>query len=1205
MSSDVNSIYLQDNLSPVNYSSDGVYRFDRFRLDIPHRMLYENEQAVQLAPKVIETLIALVERRGEIVSKTELMNRVWSDSFVEEANLTQNIYLLRKMLGKDAGGRELLEGFRRRGYRFTGELSEIGRGDESDNEPVTKGARGDFDSLAVLPLSNTSADPNAEYLSDGVTESIINRLSQISRLRVLARGTVFQYKNREVAPREIGRELGVSAILTGRVLYHDERLIIRAELVDTANGWQIWGDQYDRPASDILELQETIAREISDSLHLKLTAREQELLTKRYTDNSNAYDLFIKGRYYLNKRLTDAIEQAATFFQAAVDVDPAFAPAYVGLADCYPLLSLYGALTPHEAYPKAKAAAMKALEIDDTLTKAYNSLGVIKLFYEWDWAGAEAAFRQAIELNPGYPDAHQRYGMFLITAGRFDEAETELERAAGLDPLSLITKTILGYPFYYSRRYDEAARRYREVTAADKNYSMAHFRLGLAYAQQREYAAAIEELETSIGISNDRDALAAFAYVQGLDGNLKIARQALAELDEREKSGFVTSYNRAIIEIGLGNTEAAIDWLEKAYDERSYWLIYIRVDPALDPLRGLPRFRDLQEKVFGTTDFEIQTSRKSAGTETAADIPVKRKWYLAAAGTAMLILLGLAGWFLFDSKTKRPDNQSNAIPELRFTRLTPDLNITAARLTSDGKYLVYTVLDKSKNSVWMKDLATGGLTQIQPPVEGQFWGHQISSNGFFYFAERRDSAPNYTLARRPLGGGEEKVIAENVISPSDLSPDEKQIAFVTGKGELTVAPADGNGKSRVLSQRDGKLSRFESWGSQMSWSPDGRSIAICGDRMRDGHSYPELIEVSLEDGTEKIIPTPEWNYLDDVIWLADRSELMVVARETEASPFQIWRVAYPTGEAVRVTRDTTDYVDILQTRDSHVIVAVQWLGNLNLWLGPSDDISAVKQITQGGAARDGFWGMAFAPDGKIIYTSPRSGNVDLWQLAPNGEQTQLTKNAGDWNGRPQITPDGLSIVFVSTRSGSRQLWRMDADGGNPRQLTNGYSADTPSISPDGKEVYFSLFNGEKTFLARVPADGGDAEALTRMTMDNFNPVVSPDGKLVLFGYYDTASNTPWKSGLIKAETGEVVKVFDIFLGGPAAWTADSRSIVYSHQNNSNLFRIAIDGDTKPEQITGFESGTIRAFAYSPDFKQIAVSRGNATNEAVLLENIAR
>lgn len=585
------------------------YKFGGFKLDVTERLLYGPDGAVvSLKPKAVETLELLVRERGRLVSKDELMERLWPDAVVEESNLSQHIYLLRKVLGVGDDGRGFIENVPRRGYRFTAAVEEAS-GDEAGAATSTRAgaaarAGGEsssapINSLAVLPLANESADPEAEYLSDGITESIINRLSRLSQLRVMARSTVFHYKGQRVTPAEVGRELGVRAVLTGRVLQLGGRLIVRTELVDAADGWQLWGGQYDRRPADILELQEAIAQDISENLRLKLTGQDQERLTKRHTENAEAYHLFIKARYYLHKRLTETIQQATEYFQQAIDIDPSYAAAYVGLADSYPLLNLYGALTPQDAYSKAEAAALRALEIDETLAAAHNSLGVIKLFYEWDWEGAEAAFRRSTELKPGYPDAHQRYGMLLVARARFAEAADELERARELDPLSLITKTISGYPFYYARDFGRAAERFREVLEMDPNYSMAHFRLGLTYAQEGMYEEAVAELRRSVELSGDRDSVAALGYVCGLAGRGAEARAALSELESREKAGFVSSYDKALVHLGLGDVEASLGWLEKAHEERSYWLIYLRVDPALDPLRTRPRFVELLRKVFG------------------------------------------------------------------------------------------------------------------------------------------------------------------------------------------------------------------------------------------------------------------------------------------------------------------------------------------------------------------------------------------------------------------------------------------------------------------------------------------------------------------------------------------------------------------------------------------------------------------------------
>ena len=605
MSSDLTSIQSQFNINAHNSNEGNIYEFEDFRLNAADLMLYRGDQTIALPPKVVETLLALIERRGKIVSKSELMNRLWADSFVVDANLTQNIYLLRKTLGTSADGRELIETFRRRGYLFTGKIKNppAETGESAAPPPAEKPIESDlFDSLAVLPFANESADETAEYLSDGITESIISRLSQLEDFRVVARNTVFRYKKSRIEPQQAARALGVKALLTGRILQFGERLIIRTELTDAEKGWQIWGEQYDCPFKDVLKLQEVIAREISEKLHLKLTREEQKSLAKRETVSSEAYRLYTKGRFFLNKRLTESIEQATQYFQQAIEMDGNYALAYVGLADCFPLLSLYGVLSPNEAYPKAESAARKALAIDPALAEAYNSLGVGKLFYEWDWTGAENAFRQAIRLNPNYADAYQRYGMFLTAQTRFDEASAEFETARMLDPLSLIIRTIEGYPFYYARRFDKAEACFREVIEMDENYSMAHFRLGWTLAHTGRLDAAIAAFGKAVVLSNDRDAVAALGYIYGLRNETAKWQDALAELERREEKGFVSAYNRAIVYAGAGKIETALDWLEKAYEERSYWLIYLKSDPSLDKLRREPRFFSLQEKIFGAED---------------------------------------------------------------------------------------------------------------------------------------------------------------------------------------------------------------------------------------------------------------------------------------------------------------------------------------------------------------------------------------------------------------------------------------------------------------------------------------------------------------------------------------------------------------------------------------------------------------------------
>ena len=390
-----------------------------------------------------------------------------------------------------------------------------------------------IDSLAILPFQNASADPDTEYLSDGITETIINSLSQLPKLRVVPRSTVFRYKGREVDPQAVGRDLDTRAVLAGRVLQRGDTLIIRAELVDVANESQIWGAQYNRKLSDIFSVQEEIAKEISEKLRLRLTSHERKRLTKRYTQNAEAYQLYLKGRYYWNRRTQEGVKRGLEYFQHAIEKDPSYAPAYAGLADCYSLLGA-GApthLASKEAMQKAKAAALKALEMDDTLAEAHTSLAFVRFRLDWDWVEAEREFRRAIELNPDYPTAHQWYAIYLAVMQRAEEAVREISRALELDPLSLTINSGVRRVLHLARQYEKAIEQLRKTVELDPNFPPAHFDLALAYSQQGMHEEAIQEVQKAVPFGADHAAVVAIlGYTYAVSGRKDEALKLLDEL---------------------------------------------------------------------------------------------------------------------------------------------------------------------------------------------------------------------------------------------------------------------------------------------------------------------------------------------------------------------------------------------------------------------------------------------------------------------------------------------------------------------------------------------------------------------------------------------------------------------------------------------------------------------------------------------------
>ena len=463
-----------------------------------------------------------------------------------------------------------------------------------------RSARGSriIDSIAVLPFENASRDPEHEYLSDGITGSLINILATLPKLRVIAQSTVFRYKNGPIDPQVIGHELNVRAVLTGRIMQSGGALRIGAELVDVATGSQLWGAQYDRKPGDIFAIQDEISAEISDKLRLKLTRVEKKRLTKRQTDDPEAYRLYLRGRHQLNRWTEDGFYKAVEYFQQAVEKDPAYTLAHTGIAESYVLLGWNSYLPPKDAFPKAKMAAMRALQIDPDLGEARTSLAAVLWLYDWQWKEAQAEFQRSLALNPAYPTANHWYAEFLMTMGRHAEAIDKMKSSQEFDPLSLIISVAIGWAFYMGRQYDQAAEQLQRTLELDTNYPVTYWILELLHRKLGRYEAAIREGEKGSTLSGDSPLMiAALAQTLAVAGRTEKAIQILDGLTRLAMQKYVAPYFLAGIHIGLGDDDRAMECLEKSYNERSHWLIYLHIDPSMDGLRSNPRFQDLLRRI--------------------------------------------------------------------------------------------------------------------------------------------------------------------------------------------------------------------------------------------------------------------------------------------------------------------------------------------------------------------------------------------------------------------------------------------------------------------------------------------------------------------------------------------------------------------------------------------------------------------------------
>jgi DNA-binding winged helix-turn-helix (wHTH) protein/TolB-like protein/Flp pilus assembly protein TadD len=642
--------------------TSAIYEFDQFRIDAKHRFLMRDGEVVQLKPKVFETLLVLIESAGRIVTKDELMQAVWGETIVEENNLTHNISVLRKVLGERRGDHRYILTIPGRGYRFvadvkalTGESSDLvvakfthsqiliedeTRIDDSDSRPVgaavversaiyrrflaailvifailivsgltllysrSSGSlnppapTSEVRKLAVLPFKSIGSDSEDDYLRLGIVDAVIARLSNVKRITVRPTSAVLKYAASEQDPLAAGRELAVDAVLNGSVQKAGDRIRVVVQLVNVREGSALWGETFDEKFADIFTVQDRISEHVANALTLSLSKAERERLTRAETNSPEAYQLYLKGRYYWNKRTQETVKRAIDYFQQAIDRDPNYALAYAGIADSYIILGVYSALPAREAFTKAKAMAERALQLDGSLPEAHTALGYVRFRYEWNWSGAEEEYQRAIELNPNYATAYQWAALNLAAIGRQDEAISQMRRAEELDPVSLIINSNTEWVLYLARRNDEAITHCQKTLDIDPSFFATHKYLGLLYMKKGMYEQAIAEYQKARDLSvDDPHIIALIGHCYALAGKVERARAALRELQELAKRKYVQPYSIAMIYTGLGEKDQALAWLEKAYDDRSSYMVYLKVEPIFDSLHSDPRFVDLIRRV--------------------------------------------------------------------------------------------------------------------------------------------------------------------------------------------------------------------------------------------------------------------------------------------------------------------------------------------------------------------------------------------------------------------------------------------------------------------------------------------------------------------------------------------------------------------------------------------------------------------------------
>lgn len=551
-----------------------AYEFGPFRIDTRERQLTRDGSVVPLRPKVFDILLVLVQNSGHILTKDDVMKHVWSDTAVEEGNISRTISTLREALGEGPREHRYIETIPWRGYRFVAAVRQVLAAEEWKA----------IESIAVLPFVNVSGDPKLEYLADGITDSLIGRLAQLPKLRVTSRNSSFRYKARDVDARTVGRELKVQALLLGRLTHTDDLLSISVELIDTSDDRHIWGAQYIRGVDDLLAIAETIVSKLRDKLRLN-----HERKAYGHTENHQSYVCYLKGRYYFNKLTPDGVEKAKEYLQQAIEEDRTYALAHAALGDCYSYM----------AQPdQAKQCVLKALELDENLGEAHASLGWFQFLYEWSFEPAERSFKRALELNDNYAEAHHWYAIYLANIGRHLEAECQARLAVDLDPLSLLMNMTAALNFYLAREHDKALEQLQRVLEMESDFLAARSVKGNVLVQKGLYEEAMSEFDNVLrqleGMPAAGSVKAIMAHAYGRWGKRAEALQLLNEVTEAASA---SPYSIAGIYVALNNVDAAFESLNKAYEQHDFQLVSLKVDPSLDALRSDARFPALVSRV--------------------------------------------------------------------------------------------------------------------------------------------------------------------------------------------------------------------------------------------------------------------------------------------------------------------------------------------------------------------------------------------------------------------------------------------------------------------------------------------------------------------------------------------------------------------------------------------------------------------------------
>jgi serine/threonine protein kinase/Tol biopolymer transport system component/tetratricopeptide (TPR) repeat protein len=1112
-------------------------------------------------------------------------------------------------------------------------------------------------SIAILPFKTLRAEDAAdEYLGMGMADALITKLSNIRRIVVRPTSSIIKYFDGEQNAVVAGHELDVDYVLDGRVQRVAGRVRVTVQLVRVRDGAPLWAEKFDEKFTDMFTVEDSISEQLAKALMLKVSGEEINLLRKRDTENPSAYQAYLRGRFFWNKFTEEGFARALDHFKDAITLDPGYALAYVGLADYLNWAAVYGMGAPRDLFPQAKAAALKALELDDTLAEAHAALAFTTLCYEWDARTAEQQFKLAIEINPNYSLAHQWYSNLLIAQGRFDEGIAEVTRAQELNPLSLMDKSITGWSYYHARQYERARNELNRVLEMDRNFGNANMMLGTVLERLGEYDRAIAVLRRSLeGMDGSIVPLWILGYTLAKAGRRAEANEIITKLVRLSDKAYVPPYFIAMIYAGLGDRDLAFEWLEKAFENRDAWLIWIGTEPKMDELNSDPRYSELLRRVGIQSSgpvsvssdghdyrhrFFVDTEKvppavspvrktESKGEEDSgrfesipspeprhvADAFMKSsphlprvearrtRWLWPVVIAALIMVASISGAFLF----LKPRAHLAPFDNVKSSRLTITGTAIVSAVSPDGKFVAYTLEEAGKQSLWGRQTTVSNAIRLLQPTDVDYKGLAFSKDGGTIYYVTSDKNNRNTLNSIPAIGGAGRKLAENVDSPVGVSPDGKQLAFVRtdssrGEDALIVSSISGEDQHKVAFR---KFPEHFSVSSAPAWMPDGKNITVVVETSDESGFYMKAVKVALDSGKQEDLLAERWLEIGQTAWLADASGLIMSAQDANSNFLQLVYVSFPDGKSRKITSDISDYKSPAVPTDSRSIVTVKRETLTNIWISPPRTPDRTTQLTAG-AGR--YFDISWSADGKILYASDANGSADIWQLEPDGTNQKQITTGGGRNYGPAASPDGRYILFHSNRSGTWQIWRMDRDGSNQIQITKGKEqSNWPAVSPDGRWiVYEHVGEGTLATLWRIPIDGGTPLRLTSEI--SMRPAISPDGKTIAYWQKDQKPGADWKIGLTPFDGSGPTRTFDVPQSPTPGntslrWTQDGTAIIYMDYRDgvTSFWLQPVNGDA-PKKLTEVANNQIYAFDVGRDGRFI-FSRGLRSNDVMLISDI--